>query len=145
MEKLKNEVALVEEKKNLMTASQGQEYYSIQPKNREESILVYNAINSPDFRVADYINKTIEVKEILIENVELVNEKTGQLEIVPRTVLIDPKGKSYVAVSFGIFNSIKRVVQMFGEPNTWGGTPVKVEVKQIKKGENSILTLTIVG
>jgi hypothetical protein len=142
----KQEIALAkkESQGEMMSSDQSSKYYSIVPATREEAVTVYNAVNNPDYRLADFINKEIAVKHVLIETVELVNEKSGEIEKCPRTVLIDTKGKSYVAVSFGIFNSMKRVVQMFGEPSTWD-KPVSIEVKQIKKGQNSILTLNIVG
>jgi len=145
-EEAKNELmAAGQQQGEMMASDQSQRYYSIVPQTREEGVQVYNAVNNPDFRIADYINKTIAVKHVLIETVELENKDNPfEKDLVPRTVLIDDKGKSYVAVSFGIFNSMKRVVQMFGEPSTWD-KPLNIEIKQIKKGENSILTLNIVG
>ena len=145
-EEAKNELmAAGQQQGEMMASDQSQRYYSIVPQTREEGVQVYNAVNNPDFRIADYINKTIAVKHVLIETVELESKDNPfEKDLVPRTVLIDDKGKSYVAVSFGIFNSMKRVVQMFGEPSTWD-KPLNIEIKQIKKGENSILTLNIVG
>ena len=147
----KNELAVQGQQGEMMAADQSQRYYSITPSNRKEAVAVYNAVNNPDFRLADYINKTIKVKHVLIENVELApsaealaDNPFAEKDVVPRTVFIDDKGKSYVAVSFGIFNSTKRIVQMFGDPSTWE-TPVEIEVKQINKGSNTILTLNIVG
>lgn len=129
---------------SMVSQDNAKQYYSIQPTTKAQAVVVYNAVNNPDYRISDFINKTIEVEHVLIEMVELANEKTGEIESVPRTVLLDNKGKSYVAVSFGVYNSMKRVIQMFGEPAAWDG-PIKIEVKQIKKGENSILTLSIIG
>lgn len=147
-EEAKNELAVQGQQGEMMAADQSQRYYSIVPSTRKEAVAVYNAVNNPDERLADHINKTIKVKHILIENVEIAKENPDNpfddKDIVPRTVIIDDKGKSYVAVSFGIFNSTKRIVQMFGEPSSWE-EPVEIEVKQIKKGQNSILTLNIVG
>lgn len=144
----KNELAVHGQQGEMMAADQSQRYYSIVPSNRKEAVDIYNAVNNPDERLADHINKTIKVKHILIETVEIAKEDSDNpfddKDIVPRTVVIDHKGVSYVAVSFGIFNSMKRIVQMFGEPSTWE-EPVTIEVKQIKKGNNSILTLNIVG
>lgn len=147
-EEARNELAVQGQSGELMSADQSQQYYSIIPQNRKEAVQVYNAINNPDERLADFINKQIKVKHILIETVVIVKENCDDpfedKDIVPRTVIIDENGISYVAVSFGIFNSMKRIVAMFGEPNTWE-EPVTIEVKQIKKGQNSILTLNIVG
>ena len=42
-----------------------------------------------------------------------------------------------------IYNSLKRIFQIFGVPSTWDSS-LKVKIKQIKKDENSILNLEIV-
>lgn len=144
-EEAKNEIAVHGQQGEMMAADQSQRYYSIQPSTRKEAVAIYNAVNNPEERIGDNINKVIAVEHILIETVELTSKDNPfEKDLVPRTVLIDTKGKSYVAVSFGIFNSMKRIVQMFGEPSTWD-EPVQVEIKQITKGENKILTLNIVG
>lgn len=147
-EEARNELAVQGQQGEMMAADQSQRYYSIVPSTRKEAVDIYNAVNNPDERLADFINKQIKVKHILIETVEIAKEDSdnpfNDKDIVPRTVVIDDKGVSYVAVSFGIFNSMKRIVQMFGEPSTWE-EPVTVEIKQIKKGNNSILTLNIAG
>ena len=141
----KNEMTVVDDKpEDMLSQNQSQKYYSIEPKTRKEAVQIYNAVNNPDERVADFINKEIKVVHVLIENVEITDKITGEINICHRTVFIDDKGKSYVAVSFGIFNSTKRMVQMFGEPTTWE-TPVIVEVKQISKGTFNVLTLNIKG
>lgn len=136
-------VALAVNENTLLSEETSKQYYSLQPTTQKEAVDLYNAINNPTARIADMINMEIEIEHILIETVELANERTGEVEEVPRTVFIEPSGKSYVAVSYGIFNSTKRIVKMFGEPQTWE-KPLKVMVKQIKKGENSILTLNVV-
>ena len=55
----------------------------------------------------------------------------------------DDKGNTYNTASFGIYNSLKRIFQIFDVPSTWD-SPLKVKIKQIKKDENSILNLEIV-
>lgn len=104
---------------------------------------LFNAMNNPDERLADHINEVIKVKDVYCEPVELLNEQTGLSTVNPRIVLIDEKGKSYQCVSFGVFNALKKIMSpaFFGAP-TWEN-PIPIKVKQITKGQRSMLTLEI--
>ena len=111
----------------------------------DSKIAVYNAMNNPDEKLADHVNNVIEVKDILAHEIELADEETGELIRTLRTVLIDTKGKTYVAVSGGIANSVQRILQIFGHPTTWE-TPVKVKPRRVqtRNGNNMVTILDIV-
>lgn len=102
---------------------------------------LYNAMNNPDFRLADCINKKIYAKDLYIEVVNCTNEETGEVTAAPRIVIIDNGGKAYQAVSVGIYSALKKVIQIYGAP-TWE-KPIPLEVKQITKGARKMLTLNI--
>ena len=74
-------------------------YCSIQGGDRKTKAMVYNAANNPEYRVGDFINKVINVKDVLVEMIIMENEDTGEPQEVPRVVLIDDEGKAYQAVS----------------------------------------------
>ena len=99
-------------------------------------------MNNPDFRIADCINKKINAKDLYIEVVNCTNEETGEVTACPRIVIIDDHGKSYQAVSVGIYSALKKVIQVYGTP-TWD-EPVQLEVQQISKGTRKMLTLRVV-
>lgn len=104
---------------------------------------LFNAMNNPDERLADCINKQINMKDLYVEVVNCTNEETGETTACPRIVIIDDKNKSYQAVSIGIYSALKKIIQVFGAP-TWT-TPVPIEVKQITKGNRKMLTLNVVA
>lgn len=108
----------------------------------EQRKTVYNAMNNPSYKVSDFINKDIEVENVLIEALDLLNDETGEIDRVPRIVLIDPEGTSYVATSKGVFNSIKNAYTAFGAA-PWN-PPIKFKVKQVQVGRGSMLTLEMV-
>lgn len=116
-------------------------YCSLKAGDRKTKAMVYNASNNPDHKVGDYINKTIMVKDVLVEVIDLANEETGEIEQAPRVVLIDDKGKAYQAVSAGIFNAVKKAIQIFGEP-TWD-EPLPCLIKQVSVKNGSMLTFDI--
>ena len=116
-------------------------YCSLKAGDRKTKAMVYNASNNPDHKVGDYINKVINVKDVLVEVIEIEDEESGEMECAPRVVLIDDKGKAYQAVSVGIFNAVKKAIQIFGEP-TWE-EPLPCLVKQVSVKSGSMLTLDI--
>lgn len=109
----------------------------------EAKAKLYNAMNNPDKRLSDMINMTILAKDLYIEVVNCTNTETGEVTACPRIVIIDEKGKSYQAVSIGIYSALKKVIQVYGAPS-WE-KPIKLEVKQITKGERKMLTLNVVA
>ena len=108
----------------------------------EDKKKLYKVMTSPDHKLADFINKTISVTDIFSENCQLTDGKTGEVKTMPRIVLIDKDGVSYQCVSYGIYNSIKKLIQIYGLP-TWE-EPIDLLVKQIKAGDKNILSLEIV-
>lgn len=117
---------------------------SIEPSgDRKKDAQIFSALNNPEFRLANFINKRIKVKNVLVEIRDLLNEESGEIETAPRVVLIDEDGKAYQAVSKGIFNAVKNAYSVFGQA-PW--EPVlEIEVKQVAVGRGSMLTFDVVG
>lgn len=113
-------------------------YCSLKGATREEKMAMYNAVNSPDYKLSDYTGKVIGIKDVVIEQIQLADEKTGEVKNQARVVLIDGNGKSYQCVSNGIYNSIKKIISIFGEP-TWDEVVV-VEVQNLStaKGRKTL-------
>ena len=124
-----------------LSAQQTSMFCSIQGGTIEAKKAVFNASNNPDHKVGDYINKVIVVKDVLAELIEVKNEETGEMEFTPRVVLIDVDGKSYQAVSKGIFNALKKAIAIFGSPTWEDGLPILV--KQVSVGKGTMLTFDI--
>nr|DAP12939.1 MAG TPA: Single stranded DNA binding protein [Caudoviricetes sp.] len=118
------------------------QYSSMVADTPEQKAALFNAMNNPDYRLGDCINQTIKVKDVFVEVVNCTNEKTGEVQLCPRIVLIDDTNKGYQCVSIGIFSALKKLFGVYGEPFTWT-TPVPVTVKQITKGERKMLTLNV--
>lgn len=124
-----------------LSAQQTSMFCSIQGGTIEAKKAVFNASNNPDHKVGDYINKVIVVKDVLAELIEVKNEETGEMEVTPRVVLIDVEGKSYQAVSKGIFNALKKAIAIFGSPTWEDGLPILV--KQVSVGKGTMLTFDV--
>ena len=69
-------------------------YSSIQGADLETRKTIFNAVNSAD-PIADHLGTVLNVRDIIIQNVELENEQTGKIENAPRVILIDDSGNAY--------------------------------------------------
>ena len=117
-------------------------YCSFIAETANDKAKLYNALNAPEVKIADHIGKEINVKDVIIEPVEIVDEKTGEVRTAPRVTLIDVAGHTYTATSYGIYNALKRIFGLYGSPTWEEGIPVRV--RQITNGQNRIFTLDIV-
>lgn len=122
----------------------GASFCSITPTgDRKHDAQIFAALNNPEFRIANYINKRIKVVNVLVEIRELMNDESGEIETAPRVVLIDDKGAAYQAVSKGIFNAVKNAFTVFG--NAPWDPALEIEIKQVAVGNGSMLTFDVVG
>lgn len=139
------QVTMDEDEKFIMdlTSERKVQFCSMIPKNEDEEIVLYNAMNAPEKRVGDCINMIIEVKHIYCEAVTCVNRESGEESVCPRIVLIDKDGVGYQAVSMGIYSAVKKLMTIKGNPATWK-KPVKLKVTQLTKGDRKPLTLNMV-
>ena len=113
-------------------------YCSIKGDTREALVAMYNAINSPDHKLSDFVGKKLNIKDISIERVESMNDETGDMVANARVVLIDDNGESYTCVSSGIYSAIKKLVAVFGEPTWEPALPVEIQNLSTKKGRKTM-------
>ena len=125
---------------NLM-GDQKASFTSLRNETNAEKQILYKAMSNPDKRLGDCINTVIQAKDLFMEQVEMTNQETGEITTCPRIVIVDKDGVSYQSVSFGVFNALKRVIQVFGNP-TWE-EPIPLKVIQVTRGEKKMLSLDI--
>ena len=117
-------------------------YSSLSINNFADKAKLYNAISNPAHQTGDMIGETILVTDIIVELIDVTDDLTGESKQAPRVVLIDKGGQTYQSVSVGVYNSIKRLVQIMGEPTWPDGLPLKV--KQVQKDQTRrVLTLEV--
>lgn len=131
----------------------GTQYSSFAPDTMEDKIKLYNAINTPDEQIADFINKEISIADVVIRVVTLTARKSMDADMPQewveantdkqgyRVIIIDGDGKSYSATSNGIYNSICTLRGIFGTLHF--DTPLKAQVNQIKTKNGNTLTLSL--
>lgn len=137
---MENEITLY----NAVENELGQPYCSMQVTDEKSASMLFKAMNQPDDSLGDHINETIDVTNIFIQPVPMVNQETGEMNVVPRIVLFDVEGKTYVTVSRGIYNALKNMCAIVGTPETWKA-PVTIKVGQRQIKERRMLTFDVVS
>lgn len=137
----------MEENKNEITLFSGvnnKVYCSKVATDEKEKKELFNALESCDALLNDCVGQEIEVKDIYVEEKQVIDDETGELKTKFRTIIFDKAGQTYATGSYGIFNVMKKIIQIYGLPDTWE-KPIKVKVakRPIGNGKQS-LTLTLV-
>lgn len=137
----------MENEKNELTLFSGVKqnvYCSKSVESEEDKKELFNALETCDALLNDCVGTEIEIKDIYVEEREVADEETGEVKKKYRTILFDASGQTYATGSYGIYNIIKKIVTIYGLPETWEN-PLKVKVakRPIGNGKQS-LTLTLV-
>lgn len=120
-------------------------YCSKKIENEEDKKQMFNALEKCDIKLNDIVGEIITIKDIYIEENEIIDKETGEIKNKYRTILFDENGKTYVTGSYGIYNVLKKLVTIYGTPDFWGenGKKAKVIKKDIGNGRQS-LTLQLI-
>ena len=98
--------------------STGMSYTDMDLSNMAVAKDFYNAVSQPDTSLKECVNIPIAMTHVSVEVCEMHSEQNGDV-IAPRVVIMDKDGKSYQAVSIGVYQSLKRIFALFGTPDTW--------------------------
>lgn len=112
------------------------------PETIEERKAIVNGLTSPDYKLGDFVNMTINISNFYVERAKYQKDDGTETDGY-RIVLIDDEGKTYTCGSTGVANALKTIIGFFGLPEEWGG-PLPVRVKQILSGDLRILSLEVV-
>lgn len=137
--------SIVSESGCFMIANSGHATYcSMVPKTIEERKFLFNSVNSPTLVLRDFINKTINVRDVFAEECTFLDKETGAISDGVRIVLIDADGNSYSTCSRGIFSGLSKLFTLYGTPDRWT-EPVPIMIKQItKSAKQAVLIFEIV-
>lgn len=110
-------------------------YCSMPMDTVEDRKVIFNAMGKCDYRLSDMLNQTINLKNVIAQKYNSVNEETGEVTEKVRTIFIDAEGKTYASASKGLFSSTKKLFALMGMPDTWE-SPIAIQVveTQTKQG-----------
>ena len=114
-------------------------YCSKSAESEEEKKELFNALESCDALLNDCVGQEISIKDLYIEEKQVVDKDTGELKTKYRTIIFDENGQTYATGSYGIYNIIKKIVQIYGLPETWENSlKVKVAKRPIGNGKQTL-------
>ena len=119
-------------------------YCSKKAERDEEKKELFKALERCDALLNECVGQEIEIQDIYVEEKQVVDERTGELKNKYRSILFDVTGQTYATGSYGIYNVLKKIVGIYGMPDSWQ-QPLKVKVtkRAIGNGKQS-LTLTLI-
>ena len=143
---MENQNVNVNENKGELTLFSGIKqnvYCSKVAETETEKKELFNALESCDALLNDCVGQEIDIKDIYVEEKQVIDDATGEIKTKYRTILFDENGQTYATGSYGIYNILKKIVQIYGLPENWE-KPLKVKVakRPIGNGKQS-LTLTL--
>ncbi len=129
---------MVKESENFLEESAKKKYFSNRLDTTEDKKQFFNALENADMLLNDCVNKEINIKDFYIEEYEKADDQTGELVTKYRTIIFDTDGKSYATGSYGIFNSIKKIIMVYGKPTYEEGVKVKIVKRKTKTNKQSL-------
>ena len=139
---MENQNLNVNEEKRELTLFSGIKqnvYCSKLAESEKEKKELFNALESCDALLNDCVGQEIDIKDIYVEEKQVMDDETGEIKTKYRTILFDENGQTYATGSYGIYNILKKIVQIYGLPETWEN-PLKVKVakRPIGNGKQSL-------
>lgn len=110
-------------------------YCSKVTKTEKEKKELFNALETCDALLNDCVGQEIEIQDIYVEEKQVIDEESGELKTKFRTIIFDKSGQTYATGSYGIFNVMKKIIGIYGLPDTWE-KPLKVKVAKKPIGDN---------
>lgn len=111
--------------------------------SRASKVAIYNAIADAEMKLDDFINMELKITDVVVHPVEIVDEQTGVVSKMLRTILIDEKGVGYAAVSYGVLSSLQRIFGIVGKPS-WKDEPLTImPKKETTRNGNKVTTLAL--
>lgn len=119
-------------------------YCSVKVETNEDKKKLFNALETCDQLLNNCVGQKIKIKDIYVEQYLKQDEESEEATTHYRTILFADDDKTYVSTSYGIYNTLRKIIGVYGTPDTWT-EPVEVEVAKRPLGNGkSVLTFKLV-
>lgn len=153
---MEKENSLITQDESIFKSTNRETFCTMNLDDEDNKISLYNSLQGCDVRLNDIKGTVLSVVEVFIEKKEVAerDEKTDEIiydeesgevktKIKYRTILFDDEGKTYVSSAYGIYNSLRQIISIFGNPSKDNIIKVKVGTKKLNNGKESLI-LTVV-
>lgn len=123
------------------------DYSSFVAETRQDKIWLLNLLEGVEdtaIGLKDVVGEIIEVQDIMLRPYDSINEDTGEFEYGVLTYLITPEKQVYVTSAKMVYFSIKRIIDVFGKPNTPEWENIKVAVLKTKMENGDAISIKMV-
>ena len=160
MTKINEEVmerGLISQDDSIFKSSGKEMFCTMNLEEKENMVALYNSLQECDVKIVDVKGQEIEVVDVFVEKKEvaqrdektdeiIVDEETGEVKTKTRfrTILFGSDGKTYVSAAYGVYNSLRQIIPIFGNPSKLNPIKVKVGTRKLRSGKES-LVLTVVS
>lgn len=107
----------------------GKDWASWTPERNDEML---ERITGETVQLSDVVNTVIGVTDIYLENVQIADENTGELRILPRILMMCDDGRTVSCVSMTAFSALSKIMRFKGTPSP--ERPLNLKPTQNKKG-----------
>lgn len=149
------ERGLITSNESIFQSKNKEMFCTMDLEEKENMVKLYNSLQECDVKINDLKGSEIEVVDLFVEKKEVAerDEKTDEIiydengEVKTktrfRTILFDKDGKTYVSAAYGVYNSLRQIIPIFGNPTKENPIVVKVGTRKLKSGKESLI-LTVV-
>ena len=150
------ERGLISQDDSIFKSSGKEMFCTMNLEEKENMVALYNSLQECDVKIADVKGQEIEVVDVFVEKKEvpqrdektdeiIFDEETGEVKTKTRfrTILFGSDGKTYVSAAYGVYNSLRQILPIFGNPSKDNPITVKVGTRKLRSGKES-LVLTVV-
>jgi hypothetical protein len=114
-------------------------YSSIKSEDFADRLAVASALTTSQ-PIDENLGTTIHLTNFIVQPIELADDE-GTVNTAPRVVLIDADGTAYHATSVGLLSSLRNIISVLGEPESWP-KPIDIQVTK-QQGRNGYKFFTI--
>ena len=120
-----------------------QMFATIDSSTKENKAKLFNATENADVLANDCVGEEFTLVDAYIERIPSIDEETGEQKIKYRTILFGEDGKTYASGAYGIYNTVAKILQIYGI-ETLHEEGLKVEIaKGTTKGNKTRLFLKV--
>lgn len=120
-----------------------QMFATIDASTMENKAKLFNATENADVLANDCVGEEFTLVDAYIERIPTVDEETGEQKVKYRTILFGDDGKTYASGAYGIYNTVAKILQIYGV-ETLHDKGLKVEIaKGTTKGNKTRLFLKV--
>lgn len=106
----------------------------IDTSTREGRVALFTAIDNAE-PLAEHLDETLTVKNIVSQRVQVTNEETGETRSATRTIFVLDDNTAVSTMSDSLAVSVNTFLSIFGTPDTWDAPlDIAVSEKRSRKG-----------